>query len=350
MTKYHIRPKDMSLQPCHASVRPCPYGGLSEHFTSQALGQEAMDSLNEQSVQKTGFEMWTKDGKIAMTERTKRALSATAIADLQIKKMNNRKAVLRQALLQQMKEQGIDSYKDSELGSFKAKDAYTQRRIDEEKLRKETGDTYFKDVAYTDYSYLKLQSKKARIRMDYKDYTSSFDGETKEYVFKSNGNGPDFRINADKLEDTDFSKKKNFDKAANIYKEELGQAKAKEKLESITSPGRLKVAFKFDVDENGVARPDAKTKEMLKTLKDYEAKTKELEENLKDVKNELARSMKENNVGKIEHNGYVWNYQKETVRQRPDTKVLREFNLYDDYAKEIQQPESLQIRWTKKIA
>lgn len=346
--KFHIRPSDMSLQPCHAYVRPCPYGGMAEHFTSQALGQQALDSLNEQSIQKTGFEMWSKDGNIAMSSRTKRALKSTAIADIYVKQLQSRKDALRRSLLQQMKEQGVDSYKDSELGNFKVKDAYTQRRIDSDKLREEMGSTFFKETNYTDYSYLKLASKKARIRMDYKEYESSYDESTNEYVFKSNGDGPDFRLNADRLEDTDFSKKKNFDKAASIYKEDLGKQRAKEKLDTIIQSGDVKIDFNFEVDENGVATPDEKTRENLKRLKDYEAKVKELEANVKDVKRELANSMGDNNVDKIELDGYEWNYQPATRRERVDTEALKTFNLYDEYAKEIQQPESLSIRWSKK--
>ena len=85
--------------------------------------------------------------------------------------------------------------------------------------------------------------------------------------------------------------------------------------------------------------------EFVRTMSAYYQTKKAFEEKEKELKNALKKAMKENGIKSFKNDFVTITLKDAYVRDSVDVERMMKDGVYDDYVKEVEVAESIQLRW-----
>lgn len=85
--------------------------------------------------------------------------------------------------------------------------------------------------------------------------------------------------------------------------------------------------------------------EFVQTMSAYYQTKKAFEEKEKELKNALKKAMKENGIKSFKNDFVTITLKDAYVRDSVDVERMMKDGVYDDYVKEVEVAESIQLRW-----
>lgn len=283
MAKYHIK-KDGSKAICRATVRACPRGGASQHFSTPEDCDKALDKMNEKAS-RNEFAIARVGNKIVISEESKKLIRDLSAAQLNIDKIENTSRKIKDTIKNVLEEMGVKKI-STQYGDLSYVKSSERASVDVDKLKE--------DNLYD--KFLKESDRRAYVAFN---LNGDDDGSRRRALTKAD----DFEVQ--------FSK------------------------DDIV------------VNDNGNVYLSNRGLELIKNLRDIDLALDEVKEKHKLMRDNLGRVMDEEGLPGIKFGGSYWERVPEMTVNIVDTQKLKDRGIYNEYSKKININSSIRTKWVR---